>query len=522
EDEYIDEEIEELLETLDMFIMGEDENEFSSENSVEIIESIVEELINKIEEEDSKREYFLTTTHEALIKIDFILNNAGVQIEEEYFLELLDDMIELENAIYDEDNTEIIRKEIIEIANNYLSIVRKVVLDEQTVNFENGSAHAIIDFSDVDAEVDRLIEKKKILESKLEDLRDEDDTELLPELTIVLSEMGEEVLNRKIEMNAEVIAKIEESGIETVTFDMGHNSISLNQQVLASLEGSRVAIAANVIASDEIEIDNSLQAFDELEKLEIKVVVDGEHVTNFDEPIEMRFDVSSLDLENMNIEDLKALTVFRFNEETLEWENVGGWFDPITKTVRVFRMNLSKYSVMVSNKSFSNINNSRAVNKVNALLGKGIIKNEELDLDEEISRGEFTAWLLRTYGLTDSSAAIAFDDVTRDNSFFREINTAFQLGIVNGRGDGKFDPSAKLTQKEMALLIERASSLYGKLNNTVMAGDILDDVDRNSNGIVAFLNAAVFSVDMNRLEGTLGLISREQAASTIFTLGTTR
>ena len=516
-----------MLEKLDSIIANDDDETHTKVRYVENIKLVIDRLMAEIkrDEENDYYEHFLFNIQEALVKTDYLLNKAEVVISEEDFIDIIEDLIEIENMIYEEVNDiDVISINIVAIANNYLENESEIILDGISISVEGDSVAAVVDFSDIEKDVVRMVEKKKLIETKLKDLSNEAYSDLTAKLTIALPKQDGEILNRRIEIRAGLIEKIKEKGMEAVTFDMGHNSISINEQFFSELrESSVVEIVSNVVDGEKLSTSNDLQTFDKLEKIEIKVLVDGEQVTEFDVPLEITFDVSNLDTDNMNLEELKALTVFRFNEEALEWENVGGWFDPITKTVRVFRLNLSKYSVMVSNKSFSNINNSRAENEINALLGKGIIKNDEIDLDEEISRGEFTAWLLRTYGLTDNSAEIAFDDVTRDNSFFTEINTAFQLGLVNGRGEGKFDPSAKLTQKEMGILIKRASSLYGKLNNAVLAGDILDDdVNRNNNGILAFLNAAVFSVDTNRLEGTLGLISRERAAATIFALGTTR
>ncbi|MCD5414134.1 MAG: S-layer homology domain-containing protein, partial [Clostridiales bacterium] len=568
ENGYIDEEIEVIIEKLDTLILNVDE-EFSSEDYFATIILVINDFKNEIEDmgdadegyeddiadeenddteedeheginetedtdevdeedeikvgddaEEVRRDYIIMSTHEILIKIDYILQQKAFDVED--FMEFFEDIIELENIITSEiASSDVIQINILSIANNFLLKSGEIVFDDENIGREGGNAYVFVELSSIEAQIDEIKERKMEFESKLQGLSGETSSDLVTGLTIVLDVSNPDITTRKIEMCAEVIEKLKVDDIETITFDLGYNSISLDQQSLGAL--SNAIVVTTTIIEEDFEVATDIQTFEELEQLEIKILVDGEYVTNFDEPIEMKFDVSSLGVENMNPEELKALTVFRLDEETLEWKPVGGWFDPMTKTVRVFRLDLSKYSVMVSNKSFSNIDNSQVENEINALLGKGITENEEIDLSKEISRGEFTAWLLRAYGLTNNNAVEAFGDVSDDNVFFAEINTAFQIGLVKGKGGGVFDANAKLTQLEMEILVERVSSLYGKLNDSVVAGDIeMAEKHASDNGILSFLNTAVFGVESEQSTGTLGLITKAQAASTIFGLGTSR
>ena len=81
--------------------------------------------------------------------------------------------------------------------------------------------------------------------------------------------------------------------------------------------------------------------------------------------------------------------------------------------------------------------------------------------DEQMTRAEFAAMLVKMLGLTAKSDA-AFDDV--DGHWAAEvISIAVKAGIINGVGDNKFDPDAPVTFEQAAVMMCRA---FGLAKNT--------------------------------------------------------
>ncbi|MBB6671878.1 Ig-like domain-containing protein [Cohnella nanjingensis] len=78
--------------------------------------------------------------------------------------------------------------------------------------------------------------------------------------------------------------------------------------------------------------------------------------------------------------------------------------------------------------------------------------------DRSITRAEFTAMLVRALGLKGVGGTVpALSDWGELKDWSREgISAAWQAGIVSGYGDGGFHPDADITRVEMAVMIVRA------------------------------------------------------------------
>ena len=53
-----------------------------------------------------------------------------------------------------------------------------------------------------------------------------------------------------------------------------------------------------------------------------------------------------------------------------------------------------------------------------------------------------------------------FSDVTENNWFYDNVKTAYELGFMNGKSEGKFDPSGNVTVVEGITMAARLHSLY--------------------------------------------------------------
>ena len=53
-----------------------------------------------------------------------------------------------------------------------------------------------------------------------------------------------------------------------------------------------------------------------------------------------------------------------------------------------------------------------------------------------------------------------FSDVTENNWFFENVKTAYELGFMNGKEEGKFDPNGNVTVVEAITMASRLHALY--------------------------------------------------------------
>ena len=87
----------------------------------------------------------------------------------------------------------------------------------------------------------------------------------------------------------------------------------------------------------------------------------------------------------------------------------------------------------------------------------GILKgdeNGELNLEENITRAEFTAMAVRTLGIDDWSYSVfSFNDVVSDAWYYEDVMRLVMTGSIAGVGNGMFGPDEPITRDQAAKII---------------------------------------------------------------------
>jgi hypothetical protein len=146
----------------------------------------------------------------------------------------------------------------------------------------------------------------------------------------------------------------------------------------------------------------------------------------------------------------------------------------------------SKYTIVENNKTFSDVSQSSwAKPYIDTLASKYIVHgktNDKYDPSALMTRAEFAVLLVRALGLPTSTYDNSFTDVIGNEWFAKngELTAAVQYGIVKGVSVNKFDPNAKVTRAQAAVMIQRAMEIdflkYDKsqLNQTKKLTDFKD------------------------------------------------
>ncbi len=140
-------------------------------------------------------------------------------------------------------------------------------------------------------------------------------------------------------------------------------------------------------------------------------------------------------------------------------------YDIKTGKVVFTTSHFSTYSVAFVKKTFSDLEKCKwAKNQIEVLASKGIIDTTQKNYNpgENITRGEFIAYLVRALGLTASIDG-SFSDVKENHRYYKEIAIAKKLGIAVGY-DNKFNPDKAITRQDLFVLAEKALIISGKLN----------------------------------------------------------
>ena len=124
--------------------------------------------------------------------------------------------------------------------------------------------------------------------------------------------------------------------------------------------------------------------------------------------------------------------------------------------------------------TFGDVKGSPDQAAIEALAAREIINgmgDNSFAPEKTMTRAEYATIIVKALGLTpDRSGAAVFSDVPVGSWFAAYVGTACAYGIVQGRGDGIFDPQGTITRQEAALMTVRAAKLCG-LDTTVSVAE---------------------------------------------------
>ena len=135
----------------------------------------------------------------------------------------------------------------------------------------------------------------------------------------------------------------------------------------------------------------------------------------------------------------------------------GKWYAKINS------MTNSTYALIHNSVSFNDATGKWYADVVTEMASRKIISGigENMFAGERaITRAEFAAIIVRALGLPTNGNA-AFTDVVSNDWYYGAVGIAFEYGIVGGKGEGIFDPSANITREEAMVIIARAAKLCG-------------------------------------------------------------
>ncbi|WP_229106850.1 choice-of-anchor I family protein [Paenibacillus sp. 1001270B_150601_E10] len=127
------------------------------------------------------------------------------------------------------------------------------------------------------------------------------------------------------------------------------------------------------------------------------------------------------------------------------------------------------YALLQYQASFADLKGHWAKAEVESLASKWLVKGKNSTTfapNEAITRGEYTALLVRALGLAPAVGATTFVDVNAKHPFAGEIAAAERLGILKTAVGTNFRPEASLTRAEMAVMTARAIEAAAAVNKS--------------------------------------------------------
>ncbi|GIP54062.1 InlB B-repeat-containing protein [Paenibacillus vini] len=126
----------------------------------------------------------------------------------------------------------------------------------------------------------------------------------------------------------------------------------------------------------------------------------------------------------------------------------------------------SMYSVVWHPVEFADVENHWAKDAVNDMGSRMVINgtgNGMFDPDRDITRAEFASIIVRSLGLKQENApeSATFSDVFTSDWFNGAINTASAYQLINGFDDSSFRPNDKITREQAMEIISKAMKITG-------------------------------------------------------------
>lgn len=180
-----------------------------------------------------------------------------------------------------------------------------------------------------------------------------------------------------------------------------------------------------------------------------------------------------------------VVTVFQMTDSG-EWKNIGGIVDTKKNTIKVNFDDFGYFKVMKLRESFPDVTrHGWARDTLDALFAKGVMNNvayDQFGTDNQISRGEFAALLIRALGspltgdgtntFVDVQNPMSIDNPGYFDNYgpgrlwkYAEIETAARAGIITGKEQRLFDVNGRITRQDAAVMVARAMELKLQAND---------------------------------------------------------
>lgn len=237
----------------------------------------------------------------------------------------------------------------------------------------------------------------------------------------------------------------------------GINEIAfkINGMVVSlSVDELKADTTMDIVLEDDTVADNATDKKRVSGVYNFEFTTNGQAVSRFSKPVKV-----SLPVEGLENVDADLLVFAKIVDGALQF--YGGKYNKETGNFDAERTQFSTYTVIENKVQFSDLEKvqSWAGRSIEVAAAKGIINgrgNNKFEPQGNVTRAEFATLLVKTFGLENVTLTESFADV-KDGAWHQKyIAAAVHSGIVTGRSASKFDPNASITRAEMATMAANA------------------------------------------------------------------
>ncbi len=273
--------------------------------------------------------------------------------------------------------------------------------------------------------------------------------------TVVIEVESESDKNKdfSVELPSDVL-KLAKDNNKTIKIKSKNVTIYIEPGLLEiNDEKATVKLTVKALKESKSDIDKKDKYADGVsEVFDFALDIDDTKISEFKKPVKI-----TMEFDNSKAKDKNKLGVYYFNEDTDNWDYVGGNVNE-DGTITFETEHFSKYTVMEYNKSFTDISDHWAKYDIEVMASKHIangITEETFAPNKNITRAEFASLLTRALDLPIVDSKPSFTDV--DNAWYSDaVKSAYSAKIINGIDDTQFAPNQNITREQMAAMLIRA------------------------------------------------------------------
>lgn len=267
-------------------------------------------------------------------------------------------------------------------------------------------------------------------------------------------------------LNSEIIEEILAYG---KNLHIGHGGITININNLLFSDREKFYISIKKIEDNSIFTYLKSSHYRKYKDLELTYYLnvdngrEGRIIENNN--IEASFNILSL----KNDVNVDKLGVYYFNDVDKNWEFVGGRLDLSKGHILFNPVKGGTYSLMEFKKTFKDLDNHWSKKDVELMASKHIVKGideERFAPDNLITRAEFVSLISRALDLKyKGSTDKVFTDANVGNWYYRDVMAAYEAGLIDGVGQGRFGASDNMTREQMATILNRVFNKGSLIDN---------------------------------------------------------
>ncbi|QZY55698.1 S-layer homology domain-containing protein [Crassaminicella profunda] len=443
-------------------IKSEDGAKDLANQSIDVVKTLIKSA-EQVDQKDDKKEISKAAAENMKMTL-----KAMDKIKSTEAKSIAEDVIESAGSLMKKlgkENAKEIKEKAVEVAKKALKKVSTKRIEKAQMKVDKDKVIAKIGANNLKDLAKMVANVEKDMKEKLKKNDIESDQTFEKKVTIEIFAVDK----KEVETNLpkDMMKSLKENGIEKVSIQTEVASFDVTPKTFGEKAiDQEISLSAKTVDKD------SLLAIVRNKVPEKSIVVDltarvgQEKVTRFEEPMTIRVPYEG------KVKTGEKVEVFYLKDDG-NIESMGGKYDPVTKIVTFKTSHFSKYfakiideeTQVVTNKIFIDLGKYEwAKEAIEEMANKGIINGRgenTFDPSANITRAEFATLVTKMMGYTTEDVNLPFTDVTKDAWYYSYVGVAYKNELINGRSDTVFDPNGNITRQEMAVIVAKVLDKAG-------------------------------------------------------------